>query len=221
MNEAPPGKTRAASVSPVDIYETGLATGRLWAELTSGARLPVAVTDWSARILPGDSSLLDRCTGPTLDIGCGPGRLTAELATRGVEALGIDVSAAAIATACAAGGSALRRSVFGPLPKVGSWAAALLIDGNIGIGGDPEALLRRTRELLAPRGEVLIELAAPGIPSSAMTIRLQDESGRASDWFGWAQVGVDGIGALAAAAGLELVERWLCAGRWFVRLAKM
>ena len=40
------------------------------------------------------------------------------------------------------GGAALRRDVFAPLPGEGRWYTALLADGNVGIGGDPVALLQ-------------------------------------------------------------------------------
>ncbi len=52
--------------------------------------------------------------------------------------------------------------MFAPLPGEGRWGTALLADGNIGIGGDPVALLRRLREVLDPRGRIVVELAAPG-----------------------------------------------------------
>src|SRR6185437_3825825 len=45
---------------------------------------------------PGDKSILDRCEGPTLDIGSGPGRLTVALAERGIPALGIDITPYAV-----------------------------------------------------------------------------------------------------------------------------
>ena len=48
---------------------------------------------WIADADAVDLRLLDRCAGPTLDLGCGPGRLAAALAGRGVPALGVDVSA--------------------------------------------------------------------------------------------------------------------------------
>ena len=41
------------------------------------------------------------------------------------------------------GVAAIRRNVFDALPGEGRWRTALLADGNIGIGGDPAALLRR------------------------------------------------------------------------------
>jgi hypothetical protein len=103
--------------------------------------------------------------------------------------------------------------VFRPLPGEGRWATALLLDGNVGIGGDPVALLRRLRELLGPDGRVVAELAAPGTPlaSDWATVRAGHVT---SAPFRWAVVGVDDIDALAATAGLlvgdvtQLGERW-------------
>nr|WP_246122422.1 class I SAM-dependent methyltransferase [Actinoallomurus bryophytorum] len=36
--------------------------------------------------------MLKHCHGPTIDLGCGPGRLVQALTARGVRALGIDTS---------------------------------------------------------------------------------------------------------------------------------
>ena len=50
---------------------------------------------WSG-VLDGDHAVLDLCSGPTLDVGCGPGRMTRLLAERGAIVLGIDVVPEAI-----------------------------------------------------------------------------------------------------------------------------
>jgi SAM-dependent methyltransferase len=97
----------------------------------------------------GDESIMDSCRGPALDLGCGPGRLTAGLVARGSGALGVDVSAAAVRATRRRGAPAVRRDLFGPLPAEGLWRHALLVDGNIGIGGDPVRLLTRCAALLA------------------------------------------------------------------------
>ena len=209
------------TLSPVHLYEAGLASLRLWVHDLRGRRARVPVADWTARSVPGDASLLTRCRGLTLDVGCGPGRLVTALATRGIEALGIDISAGVVAKARGRGVNAIHGSVFGPVPAAGRWSFALLADGNIGIGGDPAALLRRIRGLLAPRGLLHVELAAPGAPTQGMELRLEDETGRISEWFPWAEVGVDGISALAADTGLAVTERWESAGRWFASLRKV
>ena len=219
MDIADVADTAEVAVSAVELFEVGLSSSRLWVQDLAGSRCPLPVSDWTSGAIAGDAELLARCAGSTLDIGCGPGRLVAALAAAGRPALGIDVSAAAIALACESGASALRRSVFGPVPGRGLWQCALLADGNIGIGGDPLALLARTRELLTPDGFVLVELGAPGAPTVQTEIRLLDDTGRASEWFPWARVGTDGIDALATSAGFAESECWESSGRWFAQLS--
>jgi hypothetical protein len=44
---------------------------------SDGREVPLAVSRWRADAVGEDGWLLDRCTGPVLDLGCGPGRLVA------------------------------------------------------------------------------------------------------------------------------------------------
>jgi SAM-dependent methyltransferase len=178
----------------------------------SVARLPVR--RWAAEPDVADRRLLiDRCTGPTLDIGCGPGRLTAALGARGVLAMGIDVSGVAVLSTQARGAAALRRDVFGDVPAAGRWRHALLADGNIGIGADPVRLLRRLGQLLHPGGVAIVEVARPGVGIHREEIRLRIGD-RVSAAFGWAWVGADAIGSLARAAGLRPTELVSHHDRW-------
>jgi SAM-dependent methyltransferase len=206
--------------SVVELYESGLSSQRLWAHNERGQRFALPVHDWCADTIPGDASLLQRCTGSTLDVGCGPGRLTAALTARGIKALGIDISALAVSVAKARvmGTQAVQRSVFGPVPGSGRWDSALLADGNIGIGGDPVVLLQRLRQLISPEGSVHVELAPPGALTTAQELRLEDELRRVSESFPWAEVGVDGLATIATASGLRVTDRWDSAGRWFATL---
>lgn len=202
--------------------------GPLWSTaLLDGGPLEVVFPDGRRRTLPldawrggfvaGDEAMLDRCTGPTLDIGCGPGRLVAALSARGVPGLGVDLVAEAVTLACDAGAAALRRSVFDRLPGEGRWAAALLADGNVGIGGDPTALLARVRGLLAVDGHALVEVEAPGSGTASVAVRLarHDDHGPV---FAWAQVAADDVARLARGAGLAVRDIWTEAGRWFADL---
>ncbi|MEU4217374.1 methyltransferase domain-containing protein [Actinoplanes sp. NPDC026623] len=198
----------------------------------AGAGFPVAltVTDdrgarhrfdpaaWCRSHLPGDRGLLARCAGPTLDIGCGPGRLTGALNRLGHPALGIDVSAAAVRLARARGATAMRRDVFGHVPGLGRWRHLLLADGNIGIGGDPGALLRRCRELLARDGRLHVELGPPGTRSWAGDAWLHDEAGNPGAPFRWAQLAAGELAALAEASALRVECEWTEADRWFATL---
>ena len=139
------------------------------------------------------------------------------LARRGRLALGVDVAPAAVHVARLRGARVIEASVFDRIPGAGTWGSALLLDGNIGIGGDPVALLARLRELLRPDGDALVELAAPGVGVTSERIRLELGDLRSRS-FAWAYVGVDAIDAPARSAGFTVAERWQDERRWFARL---
>jgi SAM-dependent methyltransferase len=172
---------------------------------------------WLAGAGAADLRVLARARAPVLDIGCGPGRHVRALAARGVEALGLDASPAAVRLARRHGTAVVQGSVFAAVPSPGRWRTALLLDGNIGIGGDPLALLARVAELLAPAGRVLCECDEPGSGVRTGPLRLEHERS-ASPWFPWARVGVDAVDGIAAAAGMRAARRWRDAGRWFAEL---
>jgi len=173
---------------------------------------------WCSRPDDADGSVLSRVQGATLDVGCGPGRLTVALATRGHTVLGIDVTPDAVSLTRAAGGVALHRSVFSHIPGEGRWETVLLIDGNVGIGGDPIALLRRVRDLLAPTGHALIEIEPPTTVWHVGPARIRYPDGIVTSWFPWARVPVDAIGGIAGAAGFVTHECWSVGARWFAAL---
>ena len=200
-----------------ELYEHALA-GRARPEIehADGSRKPLPVDGWLNES-PGDKSILDRCEGPTLDIGSGPGRLTVALAERGVPALGIDITPYAVDMARSSGALVMLRDVFDRVPGTGRWTTVLLADGNIGIGGDPAALLRRVAELLAPQGRAIVELEPPGSPLRREQVRLC-HAGSASAWFPWAYVGADHITDVAYDAGLGQVDIWTVDGRWFASI---
>jgi SAM-dependent methyltransferase len=174
--------------------------------------LPVRV--WRREADPSDLALLALCDGHTVDLGCGPGRLSVALARLGHVVLGVDIVREAVDQALVRGVAALRRDVFERLPGEGRWHSALLADGNVGIGGDPGALLRRAAELVEPGGRVVAELAGPGVPPSTRWAVLDCEGVRSAP-FRWATVGVDDIHALARTSGWGRVEvQAVGGGRW-------
>ncbi|MDS0137758.1 MULTISPECIES: class I SAM-dependent methyltransferase [unclassified Amycolatopsis] len=199
-------------------FDLGLLGHRCWLELANGERMELAVERW-AETSEGDDVLLDACSGPTIDLGCGPGRLTAALAARGVVVLGVDSSRTAVGLTRRRGGSALKRNIFDRLPGEGRWRHALLADGNIGIGGDPVTLLRRTARLIAPDGDVLVELEPPGRGLRHERVRLRPGHADVA-WFTWAWVGVDAIAGVAARAGLCVDRTTRHGHRWFARLER-
>lgn len=194
-------------------FDVALKSAACWLELANGDRVTLPVQRWRVTA-PSDEMLLAHCTGPTLDIGCGPGRLTRALASRGVPVLGIDVSPVAVAQTIARGAVALRRDVFDALPGEGRWHGALLADGNIGIGGDPVRLLRRVRSLITRTGKVLAELEPPGTGLRQESVRVNGTSA----WFPWAWLGADAVAETADQAGFT--ARWIAEGgdRWFTEL---
>ncbi len=123
-----------------------------------GSLLDVGTDRWHGPPTAEDETVLAGLTGPVLDVGCGPGRAVLALVHRGVMALGTDSSPRAVAVARRAGVSVLQLSVFDRVPGVGRWRTALLLDGNLGIGGAPVRLLQRLGDLLAPGGEVVAEV---------------------------------------------------------------
>ena len=122
---------------------------------------PLAVDGWLGLCRSRGRACARGARGPVLDVGCGPGRHVGALARRGV-----------------LGGGGRRipgrdpprsppwRGGVGAVdlrspPGRGQWGTALLLDGNIGIGGDRTAAAP-TRRTAPAAGEVLVELERPG-----------------------------------------------------------
>ncbi len=188
----------------------------------TGERKHLDLAAWCGPLRDGDAGLLSHCADETLDVGCGAGRLVGALRAAGRRALGVDVSADAVALTRQRGAAALHRNVFDPLPCQGQWRRVLLADGNIGIGGHPVRLLRRCAQLSTTDGEILVELDPPGTCSWAGMLRLHhpDLAELASARFPWAFVAASDLERVAAAAGLRVLCSWTRAGRWFARLGK-
>jgi SAM-dependent methyltransferase len=189
--------------------------------LTSGLRCRTGLlrpaARWLAHATETDHAVLARVAGPVIDIGCGPGRHALALAERGVVTMGLDVTSPAVFLARARGVPVLERSVFERVPMAGRWRSALLLDGNIGIGGDPITLLRRVAALVTEGGVVLAELDPPGFPLTTHTVRLE-LGGEAGPWFEWATVSVDQITSAAESSGLEVLDVFATGDQWFAEL---
>lgn len=202
--------------------------------LLAGGQEPLLLhTDRGTRTLPvrrwcGPADAADRATldrfsralpagARVLDLGCGPGRHGEHLARRGLGVLGVDTSPVAVVLAGARGVAARRLDALGPLPHGDhGWDGVLLLDGNVGLGGDPLLLLCRVRDLLAPAGRVLVELSAS---PEAGVVRLGDGRRRSAP-FRWAGLGAgDELRTAVRCAGLRAVDRWRVGGSGFVVLS--
>ncbi|GHJ52000.1 methyltransferase [Nonomuraea sp. TT08I-71] len=164
------------------------------------AKLPELPLD---RALLGAFAELARAAdGPVADLGCGPGHVTAHLATLGVDAFGVDLSPRMVA---------LARQAYPELRfEVGSMTALDLPDGRLGAVLSWWSIVHTPRELL-PR--VLAEfhrVLAPGGHALLGFHGGDDEHVRRDRAYGH-PVPLDvhfarpeGIAALLAAAGLPV-----------------
>jgi SAM-dependent methyltransferase len=200
------GQTAVARSADL-IYRSAEVGGACWARNHRGHRRELPIARWmggpetSAQDRLADEHVLRHCSSrPTLDLGCGPGRFTASLQQRGLPALGVDSSTAAVEMTRRRGGTALRRNLFAPLPAEGSWQQILLIDGNIGIGGDPVQTLRRAAGLLAHGGIVVVEIDPPATTFCYELLRWETEQ-HLGHWFPWSRMGAGALGVIALAAG--------------------
>lgn len=200
---------------------TGARDAGGWVELHHGGDLVERhhTGRWLWDADPVDLRMLSHCTGATIDIGCGPGRLTVALAHLGLPALGIDISAEAVRHARARGATALQRDVFTRLPGEGRWRWAVLADGNIGIGGDPVRLLERIGALVVPDGAVAVEVHPEEIDHRGTSrLRLPDDT--LGPEFPWAAVGARALTDAAAAAGWQVDLVWRDGERRFVTMRR-
>jgi SAM-dependent methyltransferase len=181
-----------------------------------GHRIPLDVARWRRDLRADEWELLSPLADPVLDIGCGPGRAAAALAAAGRPCLGIDPAPSATHEARRRGANVVTRSVFDRLPGEGRWGGAVLLDGNVGIGGRPDALLARVRELLRPGGRVLVELDAPGRGVQQVAARLEVAGRPTGPWFPWAYVAADAFTEVARESGLGCEQPpFVVDGRWF------
>ena len=189
-----------------NLYDRALDGERCWVRHDDGELRSLPVHRW----LGGphadaefDRAVVDLCNGPTIDLGCGPGRLVTELVRRGIPALGVDQSATAVGLARHNGALVLRRDVFQALPGAGRWQTVILADGNVGLGGDPLRVLRRAAELMRHGGRCITEFEPMTTGIRAGWVRLES-SHTIGPWFRWASVGIDRAAELAEEAGLAL-----------------
>ena len=206
------GTTSGHGLSPGSGFDAPLlgVAARLCTE--DGREVALAVRRWHQLARGSDHWLLERCQGPTVDLGCGPGRLLAWLLDHGIKALGVDVSPYAGKACLPRRDVVVHRDVFDVLPGEGSWSHVLLADGNIGIGGDPVALLTRCARLLSGGGSVLVELdpADRGLWCGSARVHTIATAGthtaQSGPCFRWARVGRDALSQVAGAAGLRIAD---------------
>lgn len=171
-----------------------------------------------------DATVLQRCVPPVLDVGCGPGRIVYAFASAGMAVLGVDVADVAVELTTDRGGSALTRSVFQRVPGEGRWPTVLVLDGNIGIGGDVDRLLDRLIELMSGTGQLIVEVscdsATPTPTDEVLSVRFAVGNSVVGPVFDWSVVDEASLISRARRLGLEPAGQWSAGGRAFVRLVR-
>ncbi len=216
------GHTEATG--PVPAFDPALRGGSWSCRRNDGARSPLPVARWfgsAPDTADGrfDDAVVARCAGPTIDLGCGPGRFVTALAAVGVAALGVDHSRVAVRLARERGAVALCRSIFDGLPGEGRWHRVLLIDGNVGIAGDPTRVLRRAAEIVSATGSVLVELD-PEVEHVAVEVIRLEAGAIVGPWFRWARLGILGAEDIAHRLGMSVAGVWEESGRLVVELIR-
>ena len=190
------------------------------AGIDSESPLPLDVSRWSGAADVVDMLVVARCEPPVIDLGCGPGRMVQALGESGRAALGVDMSSVAVGLSMARGGLALRRRINQPLPAEGRWGTALLMDGNVGMGGDVATLLARCAQLVRPGGLVICEVdrVSERHESRIVVLRTEDATSVALPW---SRIGATALLQAAKSLDLLLVEEWTAGERVFVALRSM
>jgi len=115
------------------------------------------------------------------------------------------------------GAPAIRARIEDPLPAEGRWGTVLLIDGNIGIGGNVTQLLTRCRALVSPGGLIICEVDASTHRHDQADLVLRSRR-RISAPLAWSRVGANALSDLAARLDLWVAEEWSADGRAFLAL---
>ena len=107
---------------------------------------------------------------------------------------------------------------LGPLPGAHhGWDGVLVLDGNVGIGGDPLLLLCRVRDLLRPTGVLLLELDPQDVTDRGPARLCAGPV--SSSPFPWARLGAGGLPAVARCSDPAVLDTWSSAGRSFALLS--
>jgi hypothetical protein len=130
------------------------------------------------------------------------------------------MSSVAVEMSMTRGGLALRRRIDERLPAEGRWGTALLMDTNIGLGGDVAALLARCVDLVIPGGLIICEVDRVPERHEVHSVVLQTPD-VASAPLPWARIGAAALMQVATSLDLLLVEEWRSGDRAFVALRSM
>lgn len=189
--------------------ETRTAYDTIADSYAEAARDALDTSPWDRAMLSTFAELVGG-TGPVGDLGCGPGRLTAHLASLGLDAFGVDLSPGMVSVA--------RRAHPELRFEVGSLEALALGDGSLAGALAWYSLIHTPPEQLAG---VVAELARVLAPGGRLLTAFQvgDERRHIAQGYGHEvsfdayRLPPDFVAGLFEAAGLELEARLVRAPR--------
>lgn len=116
------------------------------------------------------AAVLRAAPNRVLDVGCGEGWLARALSMRGCKVVGIDASEALIASARVLGGGVFETMTYADFPtraaKIGASFDAVVCNFSL-LTADIAPVLETLREVLNPRGCLLIQTVHPWVASGA------------------------------------------------------
>jgi SAM-dependent methyltransferase len=202
-------------------YEQALITcAPLQVRHRDGQVVALDIARWLAAADEADHEIVRDALSPVLDIGCGPGRIVAALSADGRFAIGLDIAPSAVRLARSRGITALLGNVFTHVPAAGRWASVLLLDGNVGIGGDIDRLLARVRTLLGPTGTVIVETHPDPHMDESHRVRFVLADAAVGPEFPWSYIGRHALERAARRAGLRTESVRQVSGRTAVTLVR-
>ncbi|WXG43711.1 MAG: class I SAM-dependent methyltransferase [Promethearchaeati archaeon SRVP18_Atabeyarchaeia-1] len=174
-----------------------------------------------------DKLAMDLVQQPVLDVGCGAGRHSLYLQSKGYVVVSVDISPLTIRVASKRGVEApiLAAAPWLPL-RVNCFGTIILMFNNFGICGgykETATLLTELNRVLRPDGRILASSLHPtltsnenhlkyhesnrrrGLPVGLVTIRLE-YGGEVGDWFNLLLASPEEMKMLSEKAGLELVQ---------------
>lgn len=164
--------------------------------------------------------------GRVLDLGCGPGRHTLYLQSKGHAVVGLDASPTQVALARIRGAHEVYLGNMRRIPRgLGTFDSVLLLGNNLGLAGDvprTRAFLRDLKPTLRRGGRLIGHSRLPGTwsedhlpyvrrniarrrPPGLLTLRVRYK-GRIGDWFELLILSPEDLARIAHQSGWELTR---------------
>ena len=176
---------------------------------------------------PAERQVFKRGRGRVLDVGCGAGRHSLEVQSRGLDVVAIDISPGAVEASRRRGVRDVRLlSVSEVDERLGTFDSVLMMCGNFGLAGsagETERWLQMMHRMTTPSGRIVLDTVDPyqdtdaeylvymernrsrGAMPGQVTIRIRYAE-RVTPWFELLLVSPSELAELAGRAGWSVAE---------------